>query len=88
MRACPVAGAKRKVVGKFREIAKTQYVSSYWIAVVCVGVGHKHQAFAELKKAFDENDWHLHRMKVHPLMDPLRDDPRFAEMLKRLNLSE
>jgi len=77
-----------EIIGKFREIAKTQYVSSYWIAVVYVGVVDKNQAFAELEKAFDENDWHLHRLKVDPLMDSLRADPRFKDLLKRMNLPE
>jgi tetratricopeptide (TPR) repeat protein len=77
-----------EVIRKFREIAKTHYASPYWIAVVYVALGDKDKAFAELEKAFEQLDWNLHRLKVDPLMDRLRDDPRFNAMLKRLNLPE
>jgi hypothetical protein len=42
----------------------------------------------KLETSFAERDWELYRLKVDPLMDPLRDDPRFKDMLKRLNLPE
>ncbi len=77
-----------EVITKFSEIAKTQYVMSYRIANIYAALGDKDKAFAELDKAFENRDWELHRLKVDPLMDPLRDDPRFKEMLKRLNLPE
>jgi hypothetical protein len=32
------------------------------------------------------DDWFLQRIKVDPFMDPLRDDPRYDELVKRLNL--
>jgi len=41
-----------------------------------------------LERAFEERDYLLPRIKVEPFLDPLRDDPRFKEMLKRLNLPE
>ncbi len=67
------------VIRKFREIGKTQYVMFCWIASIYGALG------AELEKAFENRDWVLHRLKVDPFMDPLRDDPRFKEMLKRFN---
>ena len=77
-----------ELINRFRDIAKTQYVMSYRIANIYAALGDKDKAFAELEKAFVDHDWELHRLKVDPLMDPLRDDPRFKEMLKRLNLPE
>ncbi|MFN2394002.1 MAG: hypothetical protein ABR566_18835 [Pyrinomonadaceae bacterium] len=77
-----------EVIKRFKDLAKTQYVMSYFVANIYAALGDKEKAFAELEKAFAERDWELHRLKVDPLMDSLRDDPRFKEMLKRLNLPE
>lgn len=60
----------------------------YRVANIYAALGEKDQAFAELEKAYENHDWELFRLKVDPLMDPLRDDPRFKAMLKRLNLPE
>ncbi len=77
-----------EVIKRFKDIAKTQYVMSFRVAQIYVALGDKEKAFAELEKAFTERDWELHRLKVDPFMDPLRADPRFKELLKRLNLPE
>jgi TolB-like protein/Tfp pilus assembly protein PilF len=77
-----------RIVKKFAEIEKTDYVMSYWVANIYAALGEKEKAFAELEKAFINRDWELHRLKVDALMAPLRGDPRYAGMLRRLNLSE
>src|SRR5215204_6232247 len=77
-----------EIVNRFRAISKTQYVISYHLAIIYAALGEKDKAFAELEKAFAEHDYLLPRIKVEPFMDPLRDDARFKEMLKRLNLPE
>lgn len=77
-----------ELIERFKDMAKKQYVMSYRIACIYAALGDKDKAFAELEKAFAERDSELHRLKVDPLMDPLRDVPRFKEMLKRLNLPE
>jgi TolB-like protein/Tfp pilus assembly protein PilF len=77
-----------EIINRFRDLAKTQYVMFYRIAHIYAALGDKDKAFGELEKAFENRDWELHRLKVDPLMDPLRDDRRFKEMLKRLNLPE
>ncbi|MCA1640293.1 MAG: hypothetical protein LC768_18570, partial [Acidobacteria bacterium] len=77
-----------EVIKRFKDIAKTQYVMSYYVANIYAALGDKEKVFAELERAFGERDHELHRLKIDPLMDSLRDDPRFKEMLKRLNLPE
>jgi len=77
-----------EMIKRFKDIAKTRYVMSYYVASIYAALGDKDKAFAELENSFAEHDWELHRLKVDPLMDPLRDDPRFKWMLKRMNLPE
>ena len=73
-------------IARWKEMEKKKYVMNYWVAAAYAALGDKDGAFAELEKAYKHHDWFLQRMKVDPFMDPLRDDPRFAEMLKRINL--
>jgi eukaryotic-like serine/threonine-protein kinase len=75
-------------IAKLKELSKTQPVRSYWIAAVYAALGDKNNAFAELEKAYQEHDWFLPRIKVDPIMDGLRDDPRFTDLLKRMKLPE
>ena len=77
-----------EMINKFREIAKTQYVPTCRIAAIYVALGDKDKAFGELNKAFEVRDWELYRLNADTYWNPLRDDPRFAAMLKRLNLPE
>ena len=77
-----------EIIKKFREIAKTQYVISYYTASIYVALGEKDKAFVELENSLEQRDWWLPRMKSDPLMDSLRDDPRYKTLLKRMNLPE
>jgi TolB-like protein/Tfp pilus assembly protein PilF len=77
-----------EVVKKFKDIGKTQYVMSYSVASLYAALGDKDKAFAELEKSFVERDTELSRLKVDPLMDPLRDDPRFSDLLRRVGLPQ
>jgi len=61
---------------------------AYWIAITYVALGEKDAAFAELEKAYQEHDWYLPRLKTDPFMDPLRDDPRFKDLVRRIGLPE
>ena len=75
-----------KIAAEINEAKRTRYVMSYWLAVVYAALGDRDAAFAELEASFRNRDWFLPRMKVDSFMDPLRGDPRFDAMLKRLNL--
>jgi tetratricopeptide (TPR) repeat protein len=77
-----------RVIEKFREISKTQYVIPSFVATVFGSMGEKDKAFAELEKSVELRDSWFRWAKVEPLFDPLRDDPRFAGLLKRMNLPE
>lgn len=76
------------IIMKFKDIAKTQYIASYFVATIYATLGDKDKAFSELEKAYQEHDWILSRVKVDPLIDSLRDDARYKDLLKRMNLPE
>ena len=77
-----------RIVNEWKEAEKAGYVANYWLAATFAQLGDKNSAFAELEKSYQQRDWFLQRLKTDPFMDPLRDDPRYKEMLKRLNLPE
>lgn len=77
-----------EMISRFREISKTQYIPSCRIAAIYGELGERDKAFEELRKAFELRDWELYRLNADPYWRPLRDDPRFKEVLKRLNLPE
>ena len=62
------------------------YVSPYYVAEIYTGLGDKDAAIEWLGKALDERSTWVVFLGVDPRFDPLRSDPRFAALLKRLNL--
>jgi hypothetical protein len=70
------------------EISKKQYVSALWIAIIYSGLNEKDRAFEWLDKAYEEHYEVLSFINIIPLFDPLRDDPRFQELLEKVGLSE
>lgn len=60
-------------------------VPVYRIAAFYVLLGQKDQAFEWLEKAYHDDSAWLIWLKVDPSMDPLRSDPRFKELLGRMN---
>ena len=60
----------------------------YFVATFFAELGEKDKAFAMLNEAIETKDQHTAWMKVDPYMDPLRDDPRFQEVLKKAGFRE
>ncbi len=61
------------------------YVSPTTFAIIHSALGEKDQAFEWLEKAYQAHDTVM--FKVEPNYDPLRDDPRFHDLLRRINLA-
>ena len=59
-----------------------------YLAIACVGLGDKDRTFAWLNKSVDEREWFvLATLKPDPMWDPLRSDPRYAALLKRMGMT-
>jgi hypothetical protein len=77
-----------KILEKLTERSKHQYVPSYWVAMIHVGLGDKDKAFSWLERAVQERSSWLAWAKVEPRFDPIRTDPRFGSLLVRMRLMQ
>lgn len=73
-----------KLLHQIEAASKQRYVCKYEIAQVYTGLGQKEQAFQWLKRGADDQADCLVWLKSEPWNDPLRTDPRYAELLKRV----
>lgn len=58
------------------------------VLIVQVALNDKDAAFASLERAYELHSTVISTLKIHPIFDPLRKDPRFPELLKRVGLAE
>ena len=63
------------------------YVAPISWVMLYLGIGDLERAFEWLEKAAEARDVLLCYLKVGPIYEPLRDDPRYVEMLQRIGLS-
>ncbi|MCX6618944.1 MAG: tetratricopeptide repeat protein, partial [Acidobacteria bacterium] len=77
-----------KIVEKLKRSSERQYVPAYVLAVACTGLGETDKAIKWLEKAFAERSRSLVGIKVDFRLDPLRSDPRFQDLLKRMKLAD
>jgi Flp pilus assembly protein TadD len=69
---------------KYRE--RDAYVPPAPFVHAYIGLGDRENAFAALERAFRERSHITHMVRTHPLYDPLRDDHRFHELVRRVGL--
>jgi TolB-like protein len=75
-----------RVLDQLGATSKQRYVSALSFAVVYVGLGESEQAFLRLEKAYVERTNSLAYLKVDATWDPLRSDPRFTDLVRRIGL--
>jgi Flp pilus assembly protein TadD len=81
------AGEREKALAILKQLQTTkEYVSPGELAALFVALGDKEAAFSSLNKAYEEHDLQLQFLKVDQSYDPLREDPRFQELLRKIGL--
>ena len=70
------------------QLNRHEPVSIACIVTAYISVGNKEQALGWLRRAYTEQPNVLTRLKVDPEYDPLRSDPRFQDLLRRVGLSQ
>ena len=77
----------RTQLEKLDELAsKGRYISPVTRSLVYMGIDDRKQALALLEEAYETRDGWMLLVSVMPAFDPLRDDPRFQDLLRRMNL--
>lgn len=78
----------RKILDELKERSKKEYVSSARLAAVYGALGERDVAFDLLDEAYADRDSKINQLKTNPIYDPLRSDPRFAALLKKIGLEK
>jgi len=77
----------QKVLAELDGLSKHEYVSPVWKAKIYAGLKEKDKAFEWLEKAYEDRSVvSVGFIKTNPMFDPLRTDPRYADLLRRTNL--
>lgn len=84
--SCGRKAEAEKTMAQLLELSKQHYLSPHWLAAEQAALGNKDEAFKWLDQALDRRFGPLIYLKVNPIWDPLRQDPRFAEYVRRVGL--
>jgi len=91
VRAYAHAGRRAEALRLLDELKRRQqkgYVPTAAFVNAYLGLGDNEQAFAWLERAYKEHSMILEYVSVHPFFDPLRGDPRLADLVHRVGLDQ
>ena len=77
----------RAFLRQLTEMSQTRWVPASCFAVLHLGLGDYPAALTFLETATDRREFSVTALKVHPLYDPLRSEPRFQRLLERVGLA-
>ena len=76
----------RQILDELTELAKQKYVAPYFFAGIHIGLGENDRAMEYLQKCYEEHSHWLIYLHLDPIMDDLRDNPDFQDLLRRVGL--
>ncbi len=75
-----------RILDELKELSARQYLKPYLIARIHVGLGDHEQALEWLDKALEDRDPFMVDLSADPWLDPLRSNPKFRELMRRVGL--
>jgi tetratricopeptide (TPR) repeat protein len=90
VRACASSGRRADALRLLAELKRRRqagYVTPAAFVHAYLGLGEYDEVFAWFEQAFQEQSTMLQALKVLPLYDPIREDPRFKDLLRRVGLN-
>jgi eukaryotic-like serine/threonine-protein kinase len=76
-----------QVAEELKQMSGERYVSPYMLAIIYTALGDKERAYEWLDKVYDERSYYVIWLKVDPVFDSLRADPRFIDFMRKVGLS-
>ncbi|MBI3463405.1 MAG: protein kinase [Planctomycetes bacterium] len=80
-------GEALAIIEQLKERLREKHFDPFYMAVIYVGLGMREEAFEWLEKAYAARSEDLLLLKTDPHLDPIRSDPRFADLVRRIGLS-
>jgi eukaryotic-like serine/threonine-protein kinase len=71
-----------QIIRDLQERSKKEFVPSFSIATIYLGLGMKEEAIEHIVKAYQEGSYYMIYLKVDPLLDSVRSDPRFVDVMR------
>jgi serine/threonine-protein kinase len=90
-RAYALAGRRteaRRILEELRNLSERRYGAPLQIAMIHTALGEKNEALRWLEVGYRVHDGNMVLLKVFPSWDPLRSDPRFRDLIRRMNFPE
>jgi serine/threonine-protein kinase len=78
----------QEILQEFLHAPRGNYVSAYDEAMIYAGMGKKQETLTWLEKAYEERNGRMANVAVHPQFAFLRGEPRFENLLARMNVAE
>jgi TolB-like protein/Tfp pilus assembly protein PilF len=79
-------GLTAKLADQFKAAAKKRYIPPTYFGMLFAGLGDKDKALEWLEKAFEERADGLTWLNVEPMLDDLRSEPKFQDLVRRIGL--
>ena len=86
-----IAGRKKEaqqILIRLKEMSRDRYISGFLFAKIYAGLGDKNRAFEYLEKAYQQHAMSLAVIFTDETVENLRSDPRFLQLLKKINLDK
>ena len=77
-----------EILNYYLELSKKEFVWTAGIAIIYIGLGEKDKAFEWLEKTYEQREGWMTELKIEPMFDNLRSDPRFQDLLDRMNFPD
>lgn len=76
----------QQIAAQLKNLSTHRYVPALYFALISTGLGNRDDAFRWMDAALQEKTEYLVYLATEPLADPLRNDPRFADLAKRVGI--